>query len=125
MDLLVKKPIERLMSEAQGGQDGMRRVLGPGALIALGVGVIIGAGLFSVTGVVAGEHTGPAICLSFLIAAVACAFAGLCYAEFASMLPVAGSAYTYSYVTMGELVAWIIGWDLVLEYVVAGVTVRI
>ena len=125
MDLLVKKPIERLMSEVQGGQDGMRRVLGPGALIALGVGVIIGAGLFSVTGVVAGQHTGPAICLSFLIAAVACAFAGLCYAEFASMLPVAGSAYTYSYVTMGELVAWIIGWDLVLEYAVAGVTVSI
>ena len=126
MDLLVKKPMRQLLSEAAGdGKDGMRRVLGPGALIALGVGVIIGAGLFSVTGVVAGEHTGPAICLSFLIAAVACAFAGLCYAEFASMLPVAGSAYTYSYVTMGELVAWIIGWDLVLEYAVAGVTVSI
>ena len=126
MDLLVKKPMGQLLSEAAGGgKDGMRRVLGPGALIALGVGVIIGAGLFSVTGVVAGEHTGPAICLSFLIAAVACAFAGLCYAEFASMLPVAGSAYTYSYVTMGELVAWIIGWDLVLEYAVAGVTVSI
>ena len=95
MDLLVKKPMGQLLSEAAGdGKDGMRRVLGPGALIALGVGVIIGAGLFSVTGVVAGQHTGPAICLSFLIAAVACAFAGLCYAEFASMLPVAARAYT-------------------------------
>ena len=116
MNLFLKKTAEELQLEAEndGGQ-GLKRVLGPGGLIALGVGVIIGAGLFSVTGIVAGEHTGPAIVLSFAIAAVACALSGLCYAEFASMLPVSGSAYTYSYFTMGELVAWIIGWDLVLE----------
>lgn len=126
MNLFVKKTAEELQLEAEndGGQ-GLKRVLGPGGLIALGVGVIIGAGLFSVTGIVAGEHTGPAIVLSFAIAAVACALSGLCYAEFASMLPVSGSAYTYSYFTMGELVAWIIGWDLVLEYAVAGVAISI
>jgi amino acid transporter len=89
------------------------------------VGVIIGAGLFSITGTVAAGYTGPAITLSFAIAALGCCFAGLCYAEFASMIPVAGSAYTYSYATMGELIAWIIGWDLVLEYTVAATTVSI
>mgnify|MGYP002225936684 CR=1 FL=1 len=98
---------------------------GPWSLIALGVGVIIGAGLFSITGTVAAGYTGPAITLSFAIAALGCCFAGLCYAEFASMIPVAGSAYTYSYATMDELVAWIIGWDLVLEYCVAATTVSI
>ncbi len=122
--LFVKKSVGELLNEAanQGGK-GLKRVLGPGALVAMGVGVIIGAGLFSVTGIVAGEHTGPAIVVSFAIAALCCAFSGLCYAEFASMLPVAGSAYTYSYFTMGELVAWIIGWDLVLEYAVACVAI--
>ena len=95
------------------------------SLVALGVGVIIGAGLFSITGTVAAGYTGPAITLSFAIAALGCCFAGLCYAEFASMIPVAGSAYTYSYATMGELIAWIIGWDLVLEYTVAATTVSI
>ena len=126
MNLFIRKTSEELLREAEneGGQ-GLKRVLGPWGLIALGVGVIIGAGLFSVTGIVAGEHTGPAIVVSFAIAAVACAFAGLCYAEFASMLPISGSAYTYSYFTMGELVAWIIGWDLVLEYAVAAVAVSI
>ena len=126
MNLFIRKTSEELLREAEneGGQ-GLKRVLGPWGLIALGVGVIIGAGLFSVTGIVAGEHTGPAIVISFAIAAVACAFAGLCYAEFASMLPISGSAYTYSYFTMGELVAWIIGWDLVLEYAVAAVAVSI
>ena len=103
----------------------MKRVLGPWSLVALGVGVIIGAGLFSITGTVAAGYTGPAITLSFAIAALGCCFAGLCYAEFASMIPVAGSAYTYSYATMGELIAWIIGWDLVLEYTVAATTVSI
>ena len=102
-----------------------RIVHGAPRLIALGVGVIIGAGLFSITGAVAAGYTGPAITLSFAIAALGCCFAGLCYAEFASMIPVAGSAYTYSYATMGELVAWIIGWDLVLEYCVAATTVSI
>ena len=100
-------------------------MLGPVSLVALGVGVIIGAGLFSITGTVTAEYTGPAITLSFIIAAIGCCFAGLCYAEFASMIPVSGSAYTYSYATMGELIAWIIGWDLVLEYTVAATTVSI
>ena len=126
MNLFVRKTKEELLHEADNeGGKGLKRVLGAGALVAMGVGVIIGAGLFSVTGIVAGEHTGPAIVISFALAAVACAFAGLCYAEFASMLPISGSAYTYSYFTMGELVAWIIGWDLVLEYSVAAVAVSI
>ena len=126
MDLFVKKTANELLQEAENeGGHGLKRVLGPWGLIALGVGVIIGAGLFSVTGIVAGAHTGPAIVISFALAAIACALAGLCYAEFASMLPVAGSAYTYSYFTMGELVAWIIGWDLVLEYAVASVAIAI
>lgn len=126
MNLFVKKTAEELLQEAENdGGRGLKRVLGPFGLIALGVGVIIGAGLFSVTGIVAGAHTGPAIVISFALAAIACALAGLCYAEFASMIPVAGSAYTYSYFTMGELVAWIIGWDLVLEYTVAAVAISI
>lgn len=126
MNLFIKKTTEELLLEAgnEGGK-GLKRVLGMWGLIALGVGVIIGAGLFSVTGIVAGEHTGPAIILSFAVAAICCALAGLCYAEFASMIPVAGSAYTYSYFTMGELVAWVIGWDLVLEYALAAMTVSI
>lgn len=126
MDLFIKKSADELLLEAENeGGKGLKRVLGTWGLIALGVGVIIGAGLFSVTGIVAGEHTGPAIILSFAVAAICCALAGLCYAEFASMIPVAGSAYTYSYFTMGELVAWIIGWDLVLEYALAAMTVSI
>ncbi len=126
MGLFIRKSIEALQAEANAtGSKTLKRVLGPWSLIALGVGVIIGAGLFSITGTVAGEYTGPAITLSFAIAALGCCFAGLCYAEFASMIPVAGSAYTYSYATMGELVAWIIGWDLVLEYTVAATTVSI
>ncbi len=126
MDLFVKKTAEDLLHEADNdGGRGLKRVLGPWGLIALGVGVIIGAGLFSVTGIVAGAHTGPAIVLSFALAALCCVLSGLCYAEFASMIPVAGSAYTYSYFTMGELVAWIIGWDLVLEYTVAAVAIAI
>lgn len=126
MGLFIRKPLPLLLAEAQAtGSGTLRRVLGPIGLIALGVGVIIGAGLFSITGPVAAMHTGPAITLAFIIAAIGCAFAGLCYAEFASMIPVAGSAYTYSYATMGELVAWIIGWDLVLEYTVAAVCIAI
>ena len=124
--LFVRKSIDALQAEAgQTGAKTLKRVLGPVSLVALGVGVIIGAGLFSITGTVASEYTGPAITLSFVIAAIGCCFAGLCYAEFASMIPVAGSAYTYSYATMGELIAWIIGWDLVLEYTVAATTVSI
>jgi APA family basic amino acid/polyamine antiporter len=126
MGLFIKKPFAALEAEAnESGSKTLKRVLGPWGLIALGVGAIIGAGLFSITGTVAAEYTGPAITLSFIIAAIGCCFAGLCYAEFASMIPVAGSAYTYSYATMGELIAWIIGWDLVLEYTVAATTVSI
>lgn len=126
MGLFIRKSIESLQVEAaQSGSKSLKRVLGPVSLVALGVGVIIGAGLFSITGTVASEFTGPSITLSFIIAAIGCCFAGLCYAEFASMIPVAGSAYTYSYATMGELIAWIIGWDLVLEYTVAATTVSI
>lgn len=111
MGLFIKKPFAALQAEAyESGNKTLKRVLGPWSLIALGVGVIIGAGLFSITGTVAAGYTGPAITLSFAIAAIGCCFAGLCYAEFASMIPVAGSAYTYSYATMGELIAWIIGW---------------
>lgn len=111
------------MAEASDG--GLKKTLGPGALVALGIGAIIGAGLFSITGTAAANQAGPAITISFVIAAIGCAFAGLCYAEFASMIPVAGSAYTYSYATMGEFIAWIIGWDLVLEYAVGAATVSI
>ena len=114
MGLFIRKPFEALQAEANAsGKKTLKRVLGPWSLVALGVGVIIGAGLFSITGTVAAGYTGPAITLSFAIAALGCCFAGLCYAEFASMIPVAGSAYTYSYATMGELIAWIIGWALV------------
>lgn len=126
MGLFIRKPFSMLQAEAnESGAKSLKRVLGAWSLVALGVGVIIGAGLFSITGTVAAGYTGPAITLSFAIAAIGCCFAGLCYAEFASMIPVAGSAYTYSYATMGELIAWIIGWDLVLEYTVAATTVSI
>ena len=126
MSIFIRKSIDRLLEEAADGKkSGLRRVLGPGGLIAIGVGSIIGAGLFSITGTVAAEYAGPAITLSFVIAAIGCAFAGLCYAEFASMIPISGSSYTYSYATMGELTAWIIGWDLVLEYTVAATMVSI
>jgi APA family basic amino acid/polyamine antiporter len=118
--LFIKKSLSSLLVEAsEEGASSLKRVLGPFGLIAFGVGVIVGAGLFSVTGMVAAEYTGPAITLSFIIAAIGCCFAGLCYAEFASMIPVSGSAYTYSYATMGELMAWTMGWVLVLEYTVA------
>lgn len=117
------KPLDQLLSEAEESEKGLKKTLSAGALVALGIGAIIGAGLFSITGMAAANHAGPGIMVSFIIAAVGCAFAGLCYAEFASMIPVAGSAYTYSYATMGEFVAWIIGWDLVLEYAVGAATV--
>lgn len=126
MSLFSRKPVDVLIAEANAeGQNSLKRTLGPVKLIMLGIGVIVGAGLFSVTGNAAADFAGPAITLSFVIAALGCCFAGLCYAEFASMLPVAGSAYTYSYATMGEFIAWIIGWDLVLEYAVAAATVSI
>ena len=126
MSLFVRKPMSVLLNEAQEtGTHTLKRTLGAGGLIALGIGAIIGAGLFSITGMAAANHAGPAITISFVVAAFGCLFAGLCYAEFASMIPVAGSAYTYSYATMGEFIAWIIGWDLVLEYAVGAATVGI
>jgi len=126
MSLFVRKPMSVLMNEAEEtGSHTLKRTLGSGSLVALGIGAIIGAGLFSITGLAAANNAGPAITISFVIAALGCAFAGLCYAEFASMIPVAGSAYTYSYATMGEFIAWIIGWDLVLEYAVGAATVGI
>ncbi|HRD42696.1 MAG TPA: amino acid permease, partial [Ferruginibacter sp.] len=113
MSLFVKKPLDILLNEAdESGEHTLKRSLGSWGLIALGIGAIIGAGLFSITGMAAANHAGPAITISFIVAGLGCAFAGLCYAEFASMIPVAGSAYTYSYATMGEFIAWIIGWDL-------------
>lgn len=121
--LQKRKPISLLLSEANDDEKGLKKTLGSTALIALGIGAIIGAGLFSITGLAAANYAGPGIMISFVIAAVGCALAGLCYAEFASMIPVAGSAYTYSYATMGEYIAWIIGWDLVLEYAVGAATV--
>ena len=122
----LKKPIDVLVAEsAESGEGTLKRTLSNRSLVALGIGAIIGAGLFSLTGIAAAEHAGPAVTLSFVLAAVGCAFAGLCYAEFASMIPVAGSAYTYSYATMGEFMAWIIGWDLVLEYALGAATVGV
>jgi len=124
-NLWVKKSIASLQQESSEEKGSLKRTLGARSLVALGIGAIIGAGLFSITGGAAANNAGPAVTISFIIAAVACGFAGLCYAEFASMIPVAGSAYTYSYATMGEFIAWIIGWDLVLEYAVGAATVSI
>jgi len=121
--LFRTKSIDRLRAEA--GENVLKRTLGPWSLVALGIGAIIGAGLFVRTADAIAQRSGPSVVLSFILAGVGCAFAGLCYAEFASMIPIAGSAYTYSYTTMGELVAWIIGWDLVLEYAVGAATVAI
>jgi len=124
--LFRTKSIERLVAEAAAtGETSLKRTLGGWSLVALGIGAIIGAGLFVRTAAAIAERAGPSVTLAFIVAAIGCAFAGLCYAEFASMIPIAGSAYTYSYATMGELMAWIIGWDLVLEYAVGAATVAI
>ena len=125
-NLSATKSIDSLMQEAQEtSEHSLKRTLGPVNLIMLGIGAIIGAGLFVRTAAAIADRSGPSVTLAFIVAGFGCAFAGLCYAEFASMIPVAGSAYTYSYATMGELVAWIIGWDLVLEYAVGAATVSI
>ena len=123
MRLFTKKSIGALRADAE--SDALRRALGPVNLTTLGVGAIIGAGIFVLTGQAAAQYAGPAIVLSFVLAGIACTFAGLCYAELASMIPVAGSAYTFAYATMGELIAWIIGWDLILEYSLGAATVAV
>jgi basic amino acid/polyamine antiporter, APA family len=124
MSLFVTKPVDRIMAESD-KDNALKRSLGPLSLISLGVGGIIGAGIFTLTGVAAATNAGPGLVISFVLAAFGCVFAGLCYSEFSTMIPVAGSAYTYAYATMGELIAWIIGWDLILEYSVGAATVSI
>jgi APA family basic amino acid/polyamine antiporter len=123
MSLTSTKPLTAILEDAEHGE--LKRSLGAGQLVALGIGAIIGAGLFSLTGLAASQNAGPAVVLSFVISAIGCAFAGICYSEFSTMIPIAGSAYTYAYATMGELIAWIIGWDLVLEYAVGASTVAV
>src|SRR5262245_37156226 len=120
--LFAKKTLATLLAEAE-GENRLRRILGPIGLTSLGVGAIIGAGIFVMTGRVAAIDAGPAIMVSFIVAGFGCALAALCYAEFASMAPVAGSAYTYAYATLGEVIAWAIGWDLILEYAMSAATV--
>jgi basic amino acid/polyamine antiporter, APA family len=124
-NLFVKKSLTQLLDQASGGESGLKRTLTAVNLVALGIGAIIGAGLFVRTAAAAAEAAGPAVTLSFIVAAIGCAFAGLCYAEFAAMIPIAGSAYTYAYATLGELVAWIIGWALIMEYALGAATVSI
>ena len=124
--LFRTKSIDKLLADStSSGEKTLKRTLGPMSLVALGIGAIIGAGLFVRTAAAIAERSGPSVTLAFIVAGIGCAFAGLCYAEFASMIPIAGSAYTYSYATMGEFVAWIIGWDLVLEYAIGAATVAI
>src|SRR5689334_13440520 len=123
MSLFATKSITEILAEA--GAHRLKRTLGATQLVALGIGAVIGAGLFSMTGLAAAQNAGPAVIFSMIIAAIACALAGLCYSEFACMLPVAGSAYTYAYATLGEWIAWIIGWDLVIEYAIGSATVSI
>ncbi len=125
MSLFIKKPVSLLLAEAADSEKGLKRTLSAGSLVALGIGAIIGAGLFVRTASAAALNAGPAVTIGFIVAAIGCALAGLCYAELSSSIPISGSAYTYTYATMGELLAWIIGWDLVLEYAVGAATVGI
>src|SRR5271170_5468694 len=125
MSLSRKKPLESLLVQAKEHAGGLKRTLRWPGLIALGIGAVIGAGIFVRTAAAAGQNAGPAVIVSFIIAGIGCCFAGLCYAEFAAMIPVAGSAYTYAYVTVGELAAWIIGWALILEYALGAATLSI
>src|SRR2546423_3001560 len=124
-NLWKRKPLSQLLAQPDEHGTQLKKTLGPLNLMALGIGAIIGAGLFVRTAAAAANNAGPSVTLGFVVAAVGCAFAGLCYAEFASMIPIAGSAYTYSYATMGQFMAWIIGWDLVLEYAIGAATVSI
>src|SRR5437764_2116849 len=123
MEVLRTKTVEQSLADTDDPERGLRRTLGPVQLTLLGIGVIIGTGIFVLTGEAAGTIAGPAIAISFAVAAVVCLLAGLCYAEFASVVPVAGSAYTFSYASLGEIVAWIIGWDLMLELALGAATV--
>lgn len=125
MGIWSRKSKKQLLEASEEGRYQLKRSLGPIQLIALGIGVVIGAGLFSITGLAAAYHAGPAIIISFVIAALGCAFAGLCYSELAGMIPLSGSAYTYAYMTMGELIAWTIGWNLILEYAIGASAVSI
>ncbi|MEQ1554706.1 MAG: amino acid permease [Ferruginibacter sp.] len=125
MSLFVKKPMSVLLAEANDNEKGLKKTLSAGSLVALGIGAIIGAGLFVRTAAAAAQSAGPSVTIGFIVAAIGCALAGLCYAELSSSIPISGSAYTYTYATMGELMAWIIGWDLVLEYAVGAATVGI
>ncbi len=125
MNLFRKKSLKLLMAQAAESEKGLKRTLGAGSLVALGIGAIIGAGLFVRTAAAAAQNAGPSVTIGFIVAAIGCALAGLCYAELSSSIPIAGSAYTYSYATMGELIGWIIGWDLILEYAVGAATVGI
>ncbi|MCC7185514.1 MAG: amino acid permease, partial [Acidobacteria bacterium] len=124
-NLLRTKSIEQLVGDVEHGSKALKRSLTAWDLTLLGIGAIIGTGIFVLTGTAAANQAGPAIMMSYLVAGFACGFAALCYAEFASMIPIAGSAYTYAYATLGELVAWMIGWDLILEYAVGSMTVAI
>ena len=124
-NLFITKPLQSLLDEAAENKQGFKKALSSTNLVTLGIGAIIGAGIFVLTGQAAAQYAGPAIVISFIISGLACAFAGLCYAEFASMIPISGSAYTYSYTTLGEFLAWIIGWDLILEYLFAASTVSV
>jgi basic amino acid/polyamine antiporter, APA family len=124
VDLFQTKSLDRILAESE-DRNALKRTLGPGALVALGIGAVIGAGIFTLTGIVAANNTGPGLVFSFVLTAIGCSLAGLCYSEFATMIPVAGSAYTYAYASFGELWAWIIGWDLILEYSVGAATVAI
>jgi basic amino acid/polyamine antiporter, APA family len=125
MSLFAKKPMNDLLEEAGESGKGLKRTLSAGSLVALGIGAIIGAGLFVRTAAAAAQNAGPSVTIGFIVAAIGCALAGLCYAELSSSIPISGSAYTYTYATMGELLAWVIGWDLVLEYAVGAATVGI
>ena len=119
------KTLENMLSEANGRGQELKRTLTAANLVALGIGCIIGTGIFVLTGTAAANHAGPALTISFIISALGCVMAGLCYAEFAAMIPIAGSAYSYSYATLGEFIAWFIGWDLILEYLFASATVAV
>src|SRR6186713_2829979 len=125
MSIWKRKPLHLLLAEAADSEKGMKRTLTAWSLVALGIGAIIGAGLFVRTAAAAAQNAGPSVTIGFIVAAIGCALAGLCYAELSSSIPISGSAYTYTYATMGELLAWVIGWDLVLEYAVGAATVGI